>query len=355
MEKGREKFLLNWGLVSKYRTELMGIAAILILIFHSTMTRADGKIFCDSLYNNYGIITKLLFHIVNQLNIGVEFFLFVSGVGLYFSYEKKPKFKDFYIKRIINVYFMCAIITLLMQLCIIGFTNMSFKNLILHTFSLTWLLGINITNWYVSFIMIIYLVFPLLYKFVKSFETKKHAKIIVAVIIAIYMIAIVSLGETAFVKKYEIGLTRVPIFFAGLFSGYLVKNKKTITLEAYLFVICGIAIKTLNIVSPTLDISNRLAMFFVFYAFLIVSLYIFRFLPEWIMKLLRITGEMSLELYIVHGIIHVFFASRYYNYCNAFTYFLTILIAIPISWIFSKLRKMLNKKYTVYHNKKLNS
>lgn len=60
---------LNWCSLSKYRTELMGVAAIFIMIFHSTA-------FCSDFYTNY-FFSPYLFFINDHLNIGVEIFLLV--------------------------------------------------------------------------------------------------------------------------------------------------------------------------------------------------------------------------------------------------------------------------------------
>lgn len=62
------------GKLSTYRTELMGISAILILVCH-----ASGR----------GVI--LPFHLSTLLsfgNIGVDMFLLLSGIGLFYSLEK---------------------------------------------------------------------------------------------------------------------------------------------------------------------------------------------------------------------------------------------------------------------------
>lgn len=51
----------NWYGLSKYRTELMGIAALCILIFHSTATNELGGVFCPNLYNFNNTVLYYLF------------------------------------------------------------------------------------------------------------------------------------------------------------------------------------------------------------------------------------------------------------------------------------------------------
>lgn len=153
----RQNNILNWYSLSQYRSEFMGVAAILILIFHSINV-------CFDLYTGKNIIVSLLYVLSSFLNVGVEIFLIVSGIGLYYSYEKQPKFKDYYCKRVINVYLMLVIIRICfntLEGILFGFKPL--KDSILGYLGLNYIFGIDKTDWYVSFIMIMYLLFPLIY------------------------------------------------------------------------------------------------------------------------------------------------------------------------------------------------
>lgn len=58
-------------LLSKYRTQLMGIAAIMIIICHAV---------------SYGVVLpSILKKITLYGNLGVDIFLFLSGLGCYYS------------------------------------------------------------------------------------------------------------------------------------------------------------------------------------------------------------------------------------------------------------------------------
>ena len=97
----KNRIKADYSLLSKYRSELMGFASILIVLFHS------NTVFRYGIYNQYYKI------FIYQQNIGVEIFLIVSGIGLYFSLSKSNfNFKEYYIKRILNVYLTYLIISL---------------------------------------------------------------------------------------------------------------------------------------------------------------------------------------------------------------------------------------------------
>ena len=72
---------IDLSLVSKYRTQLMGVAAIFIILCHTSFY-FGGKV--QTLYSIY----------VNQMmQCGVDIFLLLSGLGCYFSYAKNPSIK----------------------------------------------------------------------------------------------------------------------------------------------------------------------------------------------------------------------------------------------------------------------
>lgn len=87
--------IFEWGWLSKYRGELFGIAAIMIILHHLTI-------------RNLGVLTNPYMFIRVQGAMGVDIFLMLSGIGLYFSYTS-CSLKEFYFrrfKRIIPAYLL---------------------------------------------------------------------------------------------------------------------------------------------------------------------------------------------------------------------------------------------------------
>ena len=60
---------IEWSDFSKYRSALMGAAMLFVMFFHVTMPKS---------YMMYGV--------VRCGNIGVDMFLFLSGIGLWYSW-----------------------------------------------------------------------------------------------------------------------------------------------------------------------------------------------------------------------------------------------------------------------------
>ena len=73
--------------ISRYRGELMGLAIIFVVLFHVGLPREDA-----------------FFGLKRMGNIGVDFFLFLSGMGLWFSWTKHPSLRKFYLRRFLRVY-----------------------------------------------------------------------------------------------------------------------------------------------------------------------------------------------------------------------------------------------------------
>ena len=85
---------LSFSIFSKYREILMGMAILSILIFHYTED-------CSTFGINYNGFVKLYKTYIGSS--GVDIFLLLSGLGLYYSFSKDNTIKNFYFKRVKRV------------------------------------------------------------------------------------------------------------------------------------------------------------------------------------------------------------------------------------------------------------
>lgn len=151
---------------------------------------------------------------------------------------------------------------------------------------------------------------------------------------------ILLIKDTEFYNTYEVGISRVPIFFIGCCLGSFVKNKKNISLFVYGIALIGMVLKALRITREIVVYSRLSSIFFAF-SILVVVLIMFKYLPNAILKSLKFIGGMSLELYIIHGILYTALLNHYENYRLTWVYILTVIIAFLFSIVFSKLRNMM--------------
>ncbi len=208
----------KWNLynISEYRGVLIGIATLMIAFFHCYSYKFEN-IFS----NNF--IVSILHFIRKTNNVGVDIFLFLSAVGLYFSFSSNSDIKSFYKKRIIRIIPSFLIVAILYYL-LMGY---NFFELIKRVSLLSFYLDGIRDFWYFALIIILYLLYPLLHNIVDK-------KGIIGLILLLLSSIILTVGIMyifpLYYKKVEIALTRVPVFLIGIFVGKKVKNKESINI-----------------------------------------------------------------------------------------------------------------------------
>ena len=312
-ESPERKAGLDFSIVSKYRGQLFGVSIILIMIFHY---------FCGvlELHEKQDTLYKISYFYVKIVgSIGVEIFLFLSGMGLYFSYTKNSNTNEFYKKRFTRIlipYLMYAPIVWLIKDCIINgkpFTKW-FYDLSLASF---WLSG-NRHIWFIGAICLFYALFPLLYAVV----TSKHYRLGSAILTGFFLLTLFC-AYTEVKKKYEIseiGFSRIVIFFIGIYMGRMIYEKRKIqawhiitfsgifaakALLALLqiknkFSIVPGSVKTvINVFGSSFGSRMAAAVFSLGYIFVII-LILSLLKCKWLDKFLIKVGSISLELYMCH-------------------------------------------------------
>ena len=79
--------LYHYNLMSRYRTHLMGLAMLWVIFFHSSI-----------------IIHNPIIDFVKSIGYGgVDIFLMLSGLGLYYSYRKCSNPVSFYKRRVFRI------------------------------------------------------------------------------------------------------------------------------------------------------------------------------------------------------------------------------------------------------------
>lgn len=216
MNKNREK--LGFHSFSTYRNELFAFSIISIIIFHFFDNFLES-----TTQTGISILPAKCFKEIIS-SIGVEIFVLLSGLGLYFSFKKNSDIKEFYAKRFMRIlvpYGLFASIAWII-ITIIGGNN--FWRYI-YNFSLLsfWTDG-NVMLWYIAFILVMYLAFPLIFIIVDSVHSKRNTLIAVA---ATYLILFTceTIGSSAF-YNIEIALWRIPIFIIGTYFGKLAYEKQ---------------------------------------------------------------------------------------------------------------------------------
>ena len=138
--------------ISRFRGELMGAAMLFIILFHVALPREDA-----------------FFGLRRMGNVGVDMFLFLSGIGLWFSWTKNPSAKHFFIRRYLRIYPTWLIIACLFY--IPGFQGGSAWNWInlFGEITINWGFWLHdeLNFWYIPATMMLYLFAPAYMELIK--------------------------------------------------------------------------------------------------------------------------------------------------------------------------------------------
>lgn len=293
MEKNacKGKKCITWEILSRYRAQLMGIAIIWVILYHG---------------NEYGMVLPKL-DIINFFlekgRGGVDVFLLLSGLGLYYSFSKTPDIVRFYKKRFLRVvipYFLIAtpfwiVQDLFLEPDIIAF----FKNLTLVSF---WSEGYT-RLWYFALLIPLYLLYPLIYNLVFKEEKRSTQKTVILIVFVIIFNCIVRYEWPDYYQKIEIALTRIPVFLLGSLLGYYAKIKKEIAPGEMILLLLGYSYR---MYTYEYDISGMSVRYWYITLAIVVCFASVYLIQEWRkrfgsdLRLINLAGKYSMELYIIH-------------------------------------------------------
>ena len=285
-------FKIELSLLSKYRVSIMGIAAIMIMVFHTSST---------SDYEKLGILKMF----IGFLNCGVDIFLFLSGIGLYYSFSEDSNILNFYKKRFLNIIPISLIILvpfIFAKWCL-GIQSLR------EAFTESIALGSHNPAWYIVFIIILYFVFPWIYHFLtKGSDNERILRLALTLISVVILCYIWCYFDADSYRKFEISLTRLPSFMLGCWMGDKVKKGRKSS--AWILLLIGVIVfrilqKTLptqlSIVSARFMGSN-IGIFICFVTVIILSLVHNTWIGLKLIRLTQFVGKMSLETYLTHNL-----------------------------------------------------
>lgn len=323
---------ISWNILSKYRNELYGISILWIVLFHGVILK---KV---ELSNELSVLTGILKH----GNCGVEIFLFLSGISLYYSMKKEPNAKKFYVKRLKRIVIPLVLIegTYWFYNCVILKNDfLEFvKNITLYSF---WFEGEKLV-WFVALILLLYIFYPVLFKFILNNSKINRIFFIVSLCLIVYVICgLLKYFDPHCFKMIEIALTRIPVFLLGSYCGILAYENKeiksNIKLISFIIVIMGIGYfyeQPFSLVNnfrmPYLLLGPSLAIW--------ISVCLNSISNARLNRLLSLWGGLSLEVYLSHVILRLKFLDSVFYGKSAVANFHKYLIFVLLgAFVISKL------------------
>ena len=157
VKNGQEVIGLTYGALSKYRGFLMGFAILWVMYFHIPLKFA----------------TEVGWFIHRIGFYGVDIFLFLSGLGVYYSLTKRPNVLGFYKARLVRI-LPAYIIVACASYCLLRLDRASALDFFYYISGIGYWTRHARFDWYIPTQLAFYLITPLFLFFYKKLGGKKQ-------------------------------------------------------------------------------------------------------------------------------------------------------------------------------------
>lgn len=196
------------ALINKYRGQIMGVAALLIIVFHTWYRLATPETSPKLLYYAELAVTKLGY-------FGVDIFFLLSGIGLSYAIVKYST-KQFLLRRFKRLAYP-VLIAAAVQAVMEGW---SFPEYLLCVSGVGFFIGKDYFLWFISAITATYLLFPLYWRFFSRSRSKPR---FTALFAAVWYLCSIPLAGVLKPIVF-LFLNRVPSFVLGVLLGWQQQN-----------------------------------------------------------------------------------------------------------------------------------
>lgn len=259
-----------------------GIAILMVVFYH---------LYCQT---NLGVVAPFSYGV-----IGVDIFLFFSGYGLCYSYEKNS-LKEFYcrrFKRIMPIFWIHFFLTVI-EYFSCGGARFTFLEFLCNFLCIPPFYGIGGTfvDWFTAAILQFYLFFPILYLLVK--------KVFFPIFLISVLFAMVLLYQGNLTWQQYCFIDRIPIFLIGIAFNLYSKEKTKLKWFSCISFCIGVAVFALwNVPYRSFLVYSLTCPLFICLMYLIVAnRYIVNNLIVCkVLNKIKLFGKSSLEIYYGNG------------------------------------------------------
>lgn len=297
----------------------MGIAILLVILSHLIHVDIQCKVW----------------YIFYPGFIGVDIFMFFSGYGLCKSFESNslPRFYYHRFKRVYPLYLFFAIVSCLFFIWKQGALIPLHDWLFAASTLSFWGLGQVFVDWYLSFLILLYLIFPVLYFVEKKIS---HIGVYIALLTIFPILVWCNLPFSL-----SCSLPRIPIFLMGIACA-LHPNKPTYKNNCIAFAVAFLSSAILLCLGyiPKYIVVYMFAPFF-----MILLAYVFSKMRDQSLfyKCLCFLGSISLELYVANMILLRILEGITISHCIAIIYFaLQAIITLCLVYINKGIQHLFN-------------
>ena len=320
--------------ISKYRTPLMGISAILIILCHA------------NLYDiAVGINVKKL---LSLGNVGVDIFLFLSGIGCYYSLNRGGgDLLKWYKKRFLRIFIPYTLAQIPFWGFYIIYGDFDLADSLYEYSTLAFWIR-HTGMWYIALLIPLYFVTPFLYMlFEKTKRRLRLAVFLMLVVLILCNVEIIIYNRLAMeiISNIQWALVRTVTFILGIALAPAVKE--------------NIKVNGIYIILGTLLLIGILRLFGIGYYWCLFAVMILFFI--YFIELLEYKGKailffnfmgiISLESYLFNGYVrYVFMDLPIYTsksilfYGHYIDYFLIFIVGTILSYLINKISTYIFRK-----------
>lgn len=318
--------------LSRERSAIFGVTILWIMFFHSSLSVSFAPL-----------------HLLKSTGYaGVDLFFLLSGIGLYYSMEKDDHIPRFYKKRGSRVLLPFLAVALPyegLRLCLGYITPTTFLQKI--TLTEYWING-DMTYWFISAILVLYLAYPLLYRIIKN---RDYATQVLLLTASFALVRLLYENQPLF-YRYNGFIFRIPVFLIGCFLAPAVKKGVPLrTLPTLISTLC----LSLFCFRLWLDCNQDWSWFLRMYIFIPLSLALALLIGTLLSQLpaknplnslLLFFGSMTLELYLLHEKLLAFFSEHLFpNWVGTWQLNgLVLALCIVGAWCVRQITQLIIKK-----------
>lgn len=337
-------------IISKNRTALMGISAVMILICHSALRIS---------------MPALIAYPISYFNIGVDIFLLLSGMSMYYSldrlYNREVNQKDncfrggvisWYTKRYIRILIPYCLIVLPFYGLFKYIEGESIINIVSYISTISfWTTHTGF--WFIALILPLYVLSPFIFQFLTS---KGLPKLILILIFCLTITLLPDITDTHIHNVFnniQFVIIRVPSFILGFVVGKKIYNGDSIPI---------IYLVASSICAMALLILTRHFVYTYFFMTLpiviVFSIFLEKIKKSQLYRCCSFFGKISLESYLFNGVVqpYVFWLIAVFeipDYNNIIMYILVIilgtLLSVTVNNISQRICNQLNAKVIVFN------
>lgn len=324
-----EKMQFDLNLYSKYRTELMGIAAIMVIISH--------------MHDNGVEMYEPIRQLTGLGASGVELFLFVSGFGLWKSLRdatngtfapSAPIIGQWYLRRYMRILIPYLIFAIPIYGILSVMDHVDVAEYIKRvTFVSFWTTGWGL--WYVAMLIPLYLFSPLLIRLLSG--KNKIVWLAVCVLMTI-LYAYFGCGGKRYLSLIRFVVSRLPVFFIGIFMAQAICEGKKVSLW-YVLILPLLAYFCLRALNHTIG-TRFFYLWLLPLPFSTIGVWLVKRFG-WLQSVCEFMGQISLEAYCTHAFVPACIVRAFCLTPSLWTYLFGVGVSIILSVGINRLSKMI--------------